>query len=95
MITEVTGPTPSPRRAPVPGQVRRAAFTVTNVQRNSDTNFPNQGSSVWAGSQSVGGGTSIQIPAGAGSGNQFWISFTTDGGVNTSRIRVPTSTVSC
>ena len=72
-----------------------SAFTVTNVQRNSDTNFPNQGSSVWAGSQSVGGGTSIQIPAGAGSGNQFWISFTTDGGVNTSRIRVPTSTVSC
>jgi len=26
MITEVTGPTASPRRAPVPGQVRRATL---------------------------------------------------------------------
>ena len=28
MITEVTGPTASPRRAPVPGQVRRASLLV-------------------------------------------------------------------
>lgn len=63
-------------------------FVVTNVQRNDDTNFPNQGSSVWSGSQQVGGGVSIDLNNG-GSGGQFWISYTTDGGANTSRVRVP------
>lgn len=62
------------------------SFVVTNIQRNDDSNFPNEGSSVWSGSQAVGVGTQIAMTS-TGSGSQFWISYTTDGGLNTSRIR--------
>lgn len=68
-------------------------FVVTNIQQNSDSNFPNEGSSVWSGSQIVGGGTAIDFNQ--ASGSQFWISYTTDGGLNTSRVRIPNNVVGC
>jgi len=70
------------------------AFTITNVQRNNDTNFPDNGTSVWSGNQPLGPATTNILTTTAGSGNQLWISFTTDG-VNTSIIRVPTNTTTC
>lgn len=72
-----------------------SSFRITNIQRNYDSNFPTQGSSVWAGNQPLSAGlTSIDMTT-AGSGGQLWISFTTDGGMNTSRIRVPTNNAIC
>lgn len=69
-------------------------FKVTNIQRNSDTNFPNNGTSVWSGSQALGPGTTNIETTTQGAGNQLWISFTTDD-VNTSRIRIPVTTTIC
>lgn len=75
-------------------------FKITNIQRNSDTNFPAQGSSVWSPTlpstgQSLNAGvTNIDMTT-AGAGTQLWISFTTDNGNNTSQIRVPTNDTSC
>lgn len=71
-------------------------FAVTNIQRNDDTNFPNLGGSVWSGSRQLSAGvTDIDVDDDDGSGGQYWISFTTDGGANTSRIRVPIGSTIC
>lgn len=70
-------------------------FKVTQVYRNNDTNFPNSGGSViWSTGQNLGPGTT-NINVSGGSGNQLWISFTTDGGANVSTIRVQTTNSSC
>ena len=71
-------------------------FIVTKIQRNNDTNFPNEGSPVWDGSQPLSAGvTNIYMPIVGNNGGQLWVSFTTDGGVNTSTIRVPTNNTAC
>ena len=76
--------------------IQPSSFAVTNIQRNNSTDFPNQGNSVWSGSRQLSAGvTNIDMTDDGNDGGQLWISFTTDGGVNTSRIRVPTSNVSC
>lgn len=68
--------------------IAASTFRVTNIQRNDDTNFPNNGTSVWTGNVPLSNGvTNIRMTT-AGTGGQLWVSFTTDG-VNTSRIRVP------
>ena len=72
-----------------------SSFRVTNIQRNNDTNFPNEGTSVWSGNQALSAGVTNINMTGTGSGDQLWISFTTDGGANTSRIRVPTNNSAC
>ena len=72
-----------------------SSFRVTNIQRNDDTNFPNNGTSVWSGNQALSAGVTNIDMTGTGSGGQLWISFTTDGGANTSRIRVPTNDTTC
>jgi hypothetical protein len=70
-------------------------FVVTEVYRNDNTNFPNSGGSViWDDGQALSAGTTT-IDVSGGSGDQLWISFTTDGGVNTSTIRVQTTSNSC
>lgn len=71
-----------------------SSFRVTNIQRNDDTNSPNNGTSVWSGNQALSAGVTNIDMTGTGSGGQLWISFTTDG-VNTSRIRVPTNNTTC
>jgi hypothetical protein len=50
---------------------------------------------VWSGNQALSAGVTNIDMTGTGSGGQLWISFTTDGGANTSRIRVPTDNDSC
>jgi hypothetical protein len=70
-------------------------FRITNIQRNNDTNFPNQGTSVWSGSQQLSAGVTEISMTGTGSGGQLWVSFTTDNGANTSQIRVPTNNTAC
>ncbi len=62
-------------------------FVVTNIQQNNDTNFPNEGFSVWSGNQVVGAGVDIDFNTGSGQ-DQFWISFTPDGGTNIVRNRI-------
>lgn len=64
-------------------------FHVTNIYRNDNTNFPNQGgNTVWTGDQVVGGGTTIEMASSGNSGDQLWISFHTGDPSSTSRIRV-------
>jgi len=75
--------------------IQASSFRVTNIQRNDDTNFPNNGTSVWSGNQALSAGVTNIDMTGTGSGDQLWISFTTDGGANTSRIRVPTNNTAC
>ena len=75
--------------------IQASNFRVTNIQRNDDTNFPNNGTSVWSGNQALSAGVTNIDMTGTGSGDQLWISFTTDGGANTSRIRVPTNNTAC
>lgn len=75
--------------------ISNSDFRVTRIQRNNDTNFPNDGDTVWTGNQVVGGGTSIDMDVAGNSGGQLWISFTTDNGANTSIIRVPTNNTAC
>lgn len=75
--------------------VSTSNFKVTRIQRNNDTNFPNNGNTVWSGSQVIGGGTSIDMTTAGNNGGQLWISFTTDNGANTSTVRVPTNNTSC
>ena len=72
-----------------------SSFRVTNIQRNDDTNYPTDGTSVWSGNQALSAGVTNIDMTGTGSGGQLWISFTTDGGANTSRIRVPTNNTNC
>ena len=74
-------------------------FRITNIQRNSSSDFPNDGTSVWSGDQQLGLGTTDISMTSEGSGGQLWISFTTDTGpianANISRIRVPTNNTAC
>ena len=69
-------------------------FVITRVYRNNQDSLPTGGTVIWEGNQALG--TSNQIttnhPNGYGSGSSLWISFTTDGGVNTSQIRIATPT---
>lgn len=69
-------------------------FKITNVQLNSDLNYPNQGSSIWSTGQFLTGNASsdvINFPSGFGNGSQLWISYTPDGGENIVRIRIPSA----
>lgn len=75
--------------------IAASSFRVTNIQRNNDTDFPNAGTSVWSGSQPLNNGVTNIDMTSTGSGGQLWISFTTDGGTNTSRIRVSTNNTAC
>lgn len=69
-------------------------FRVTNIQRNNDTNFPTEGTSVWSGSQALSAGVTNINMTSTGAGGQLWITFTADG-VNYSQIRVPTNNSNC
>jgi len=75
--------------------IAAANFRVTNIQRSNDTNFPDEGSSVWSGNQALSAGVTNFDTANTGSGGHLWITFSADGGVNTSQIRVPTNSTTC
>lgn len=76
--------------------VAPGTFRIRNIQRNSDSNFPTQGSSVWSGDVPLSNGTTyITTTNNVPSGSSLWVSFTTDNGVNTSIVRVNTSNSSC
>lgn len=72
-------------------------FQIKEIYRNDSDNFPNSGgNSVWTGTQALNAGvTTIDMNSAGNSGGHLWISFTTDGGVNTSRIRVPINNTAC
>lgn len=71
-----------------------SSFRVTNIQRNNDTQLPNNGTSVRSGNQALSAGVTNIDMTGTGSGGQLCF-YVTDGGASTSRIRVPTNNTAC
>lgn len=73
-----------------------SAFRITDIRRNSNTNeLPGTSSRVWQGDVALNDGvTYITTTNSSISGNQLWVTFTTDG-VNFSQVRVPTNNTRC